>query len=127
MNDMLTVIASTVSGFIGAMGLGGGAVLIIFLRLLKNTDQFTAQGINLLFFVPVALAATVINTVKKRLCFTTVLPLCTGGLLGVAAGFYFAGKLGVDIISRLFGGIILYLGIKEIIKGIKTMLARKKK
>ena len=45
------IIAGLLSGIIGAMGLGGGAVLLIYLSLIKGTDQLKAQGINLLFFI----------------------------------------------------------------------------
>ena len=44
------LLAGLFSGIIGGMGLGGGAVLIIYLTVFKNTEQLRAQGINLLFF-----------------------------------------------------------------------------
>ena len=49
--------AGLFSGIIGGMGLGGGAVLIIYLTVFSDVDQLKAQGINLLFFIPIALLA----------------------------------------------------------------------
>ena len=41
--------AGLLSGIIGAMGLGGGAVLIIYLSVFTDMPQLKSQGINLLF------------------------------------------------------------------------------
>lgn len=126
MNTALSILAAAVSGFIGSMGFGGGAVLIIFLTVFLNTKQFKAQGINLLFFIPIALTATIINAVKKRVDYGVVLPVCIGGIFGALAGFFTARFLGVKVISFVFGAAIFVMGILEIVKGVKTILARKK-
>ena len=59
------LLAGLFSGVIGAMGLGGGAVLIIYLALFTDTAQLKAQGINLLFFIPIAAAAVIVYSIKK--------------------------------------------------------------
>ena len=46
------LLAGLFSGIIGGMGLGGGAVLIIYLSVFKDVEQLKAQGINLLFIHP---------------------------------------------------------------------------
>ena len=43
------LLAGLLSGIIGGMGLGGGAVLIIYLTVFMDIKQLSAQGINLLF------------------------------------------------------------------------------
>ena len=50
-----TVLAGLLSGALGAMGLGGGGVLVIYLTLAAQMEQTTAQGVNLLLFIPCAL------------------------------------------------------------------------
>ena len=45
------IIASFVSGLLGAMGIGGGSVLIIYLTTVLSLEQKAAQGINLVFFI----------------------------------------------------------------------------
>ena len=55
--DIIKIIAGLLSGIIGGMGLGGGAVLLIYLKLFENLNQIKAQGINLLFFIPIAAVA----------------------------------------------------------------------
>ena len=43
---MMSFVAGILSGIIASMGLGGGAVLLLYLVYLKETPQLTAQGIN---------------------------------------------------------------------------------
>ena len=49
--DALSWLFGALSGVIGALGMGGGGVLIIFLSAFAGLDQLKAQGINLLFFL----------------------------------------------------------------------------
>ena len=51
------------SGIInGIFGSGGGMILIIYLTAFANISQLTAQGINLLFFIPIAILSVIIHT-----------------------------------------------------------------
>ena len=67
------IIAGFLSGAIGAMGLGGGAVLLIYLALIKEKNQLDAQGENLMFFIPVALLSVIIYAVRKQIKWKIVL------------------------------------------------------
>ena len=67
MSFFVPIIAGFLSGLIGSMGFGGGGVLIIYLVLFTNTPQITAQGTNLIFFIPCATLATVIYFIKKEI------------------------------------------------------------
>ncbi len=127
MNIVISLAAALLSGMIGAMGMGGGAVLIIYLTVFKNTEQFKAQGINLFFFVPIALFSVIVYAKKGYIRWKTVLPLSAGGLMGALAGVFAADMIGADIIKKAFGAAILLLGILEVVKGVKSLLARKRK
>lgn len=54
---------------ISAWGVGGGTLLLLVMTLFLGVDQRTAQGINLLFFLPTALSALLCHP-KKRLLWT---------------------------------------------------------
>ena len=47
---------------ISAWGVGGGTLLLLVMTLFLGVDQRTAQGINLLFFLPAALLGAWIAT-----------------------------------------------------------------
>lgn len=106
--------AGLFSGIIGGMGLGGGAVLIIYLTVFSDVDQLKAQGINLLFFIPIALLAVSVYAFKKQIKWKTVLPVAAGGILGAIGGIYLTDFLGGGLTGKLFGGFLILLGTKEI-------------
>lgn len=114
------IIAGFLSGVIGAMGLGGGAVLLIYLALFKDTNQLTAQGINLIFFIPVAVLSVIIYAFKKQIKWKMVLPIAATGLLGAVAGFFLLGIIGDKIVAKIFGGLLVLMGIWQIISAFKS-------
>ena len=114
------LLAGLMSGIIGGMGLGGGAVLIIYLTVFKNTEQLRAQGINLLFFIPIALVAVLIYAIKKQIKWRITLPIATGGILGAVGGFYLTDFIGGNFTAKLFGGFLILLGLQEIFFKSKT-------
>lgn len=105
--------AGLFSGIIGGMGLGGGAVLIIYLTVFKDVPQLKAQGINLLFFVPIALTAIIIYAFKKQIEWRVTLPVAAGGIVGAAAGFFLTDIIGGETVAKFFGVFLIILGIKE--------------
>lgn len=114
--NIAALLAGLLSGILGAMGLGGGSVLIIYLALFTETGQLSAQGINLLFFIPIAVAAVSVYTFKKQIKWKTVIPFALGGIAGAVAGIMLTDILGGKLTAKLFGGLLIILGIKEIVK-----------
>lgn len=114
------LLAGLMSGIIGGMGLGGGAVLIIYLTVFQNMEQLRAQGVNLLFFIPIALVAVIIYSLKKQIKWCVTLPLAIGGILGAVGGFYLTDFIGGNFTAKLFGGFLILLGLKEIFTKNKT-------
>ncbi len=114
------LLAGLFSGIIGGMGLGGGAVLIIYLTVFKNVEQLRAQGINLLFFIPIATLAVVIYSFKKQIKWKITLLLALGGIVGAVGGFFLTEFIGGNFTAKLFGGFLIILGIKELFFKKKT-------
>ena len=108
------LIAGLFAGTAGAMGLGGGADLIIHLALFTDTPQLESQGINLLFFIPIALAAVTVYAIKKNIRWRLVLKTAVWGLVGSAAGLMLTDSIGGDITGKIFGGLLIIMGGLEI-------------
>ena len=108
------LIAGLFAGTAGAMGLGGGAVLIIHLALFTDTPQLESQGINLLFFIPIALAAVTVYAIKKNIKWRLVLKTAVWGLAGSAAGLMLTDSIGGEITGKIFGGLLIIMGLLEI-------------
>lgn len=112
--NIAALLAGLLSGIIGAMGMGGGAVLIIYLSVFTQTEQLASQGINLMFFIPIGLLAVVIYAFKKQIKWKTTLLLAAWGLLGTVIGLMITDLLGGELTAKLFGGLLILIGIKEI-------------
>ena len=111
---IITSIAGFLSGAIGAMGLGGGAVLLIYLTVFDKTPQFKAQGMNLIFFIPIAVLAVIIYAFKKEIKWKEILPLILGGLIGSGMGLMVSNAFGQDFVSKIFAVLLIALGLKEL-------------
>lgn len=109
--NFLDAIAVIVSALIGAMGLGGGSVLILYLTLFRRLPQLMAQGINLLFFIPCAVTAVLVYAKQNIIQWKFVLPMILGGAVGVAIGTYFLKNTDTKYISVLFAIFLLTVGI----------------
>ena len=125
--NISALLAGLFSGVLGAMGLGGGAVLIIYLTLFTNTEQLAAQGINLLFFIPIALLSVIIYSIKKKIDWRLTIILSLWGLIGAALGIMLTKYLGGEITSKLFGALLIIMGIYEIFKRNNKSVAEREK
>ena len=65
MENIIVILISVVSGVIAGLGQGGGSILILLLALIQKMPQQLAQGTNLVFFVPTAIIATIMNFKQK--------------------------------------------------------------
>lgn len=118
--DALSWLFGILSGVIGALGMGGGGVLIIFLSTILGVEQLKAQGINLLFFLPCAAVAIIIHAIRRRIRWRVALPYMAGGVGGVLLGSYLAGFIGSDILGKLFAALLIVLGLHELFKKRKS-------
>ena len=114
MSYVWMALAAVASGILGAMGMGGGGVLIIYLTLIAGLDQRTAQGINLLLFIPCALLALAFYIKKKMIRWRSAVLAAVLGLLGGYAGTFLSGVIDVGILRRIFGAMLLVIGLTEI-------------
>lgn len=121
------LLAGLFSGVIGAMGLGGGAVLIIYFAMFTDTAQLKAQGINLLFFIPIAAAAVIVYSIKKQIKWKITLKIAAWGLLGTVLGLYFTDYFGGDVTAKVFGGLLVVMGIFEIFGKKEKSVAPKRR
>lgn len=104
------------SGIISGMGIGGGTILIPALILILGLEQHQAQGINLIYFIPTAIVALITHTKNKNVLWKTAKPLALFGLAGAAAGSFLAVSLDADLLRKIFGGFLFFMGLSEVFK-----------
>lgn len=108
------ILVGVVSGIISGMGIGGGAILIPTLILVTNLSQHTVQSINLLYFIPTAIAALIFHIRNKNIEYNLLKGLIVGGIIGALVGALLANNLDSHVLRRIFGVFILIIGYKEI-------------
>lgn len=104
------------SGIISGMGIGGGTILIPALLFLTDLSQQQAQGVNLLYFIPTAVAALITHQKKGNLEWKTAKPLAMFGLVGAAAGAFLAVSLKSELLRKIFAGFLFLMGLSELFK-----------
>ena len=120
MSAVWLAVSGILAGMLGAMGMGGGGVLIIYLTLVHGIAQHTAQGINLLLFIPCACLALVSYFRKKLIDVKSALPAILCGLAGAAAGSLVSSLLSVDWLRRGFGVFLFLIALREIFQKPKS-------
>lgn len=113
---MKLFLIGVVSGIVSGMGIGGGAILIPALVMFVKPPQHIAQSVNLLYFIPTAVAALIIHIKNKKIDFKSVLPIIIFGLFGAYAGSKLAAGLSGHALRKFFGIFLLIIGINEMIR-----------
>lgn len=102
------------TGVLASMGLGGGFVLVVWLTLFENVTQRAAQGINLLFFLPIALISLILHLKNNLVNKIIVKKLALGGLLGAIIGTYGSQLIDNSLLRKLFALFLLAFGLREL-------------
>ena len=116
---VLTWIAAFVTGLLASMGVGGGMILIIWYTAVLGADQLETQGINLMFFLPIALLSVIMHRKNGLIDMKAMLPAVITGVIGAAAGSLAAHYIGSALLKKIFAVFILMIGVKETINAFK--------
>lgn len=111
---MVSILVGLGSGLLGSLGMGAGAVLLVYLRVFGGMEQMRAQGVNLLFFLPIAAFSLFLHSRKGLVDWKNGLLCAAAGLPMVFAGVWLAGFLGGMWLSKLFALLLIYIGVKEL-------------
>ena len=80
----IAIIIGCALGFLAGLGVGGGSLLILWLTLILGLDHTTARGINLLFFIPTAVIASLFRWKQGSLRLARILPDVIGGCIAAS-------------------------------------------
>ncbi len=108
---MGAVLAGAAAGALGAMGLGGGGVLLLWLAF-SGMDQLAAQGVNLFFILPWGPAGLWAPPEKTGGGLAGRLPWGWGAG-GLGAGVALAGRLPETALSKLLGLLLAVVAVRE--------------
>ena len=115
---MIEIFIGFLSGII-SMGIGGGAILIPALLFITSVSQQTAQGINLVYFLPTAVVSIIVHIKKKNVEIKTAAVIGASGVIGALFGAWAAMAIDGGLLRKMFGVFLLLIGAYEIYKGIR--------
>ena len=102
-------------GFLsGAMGVGGGGLMVPSMVLLVGMGQHTAQGSSLLAMVPAGISGARTHGRLGNLAYDALWGLVPGVVVGSFAGGRLAAFLPDDMLRVAFAAALVYTGAKYI-------------
>ena len=101
-------------GFLSGLGVGGGSLLMLWLTLVLGMSQAEARVLNLLFFLPAAVIACLFRWKQGVLDLRKLLPAILAGVLSAAVFSLVGQVLDTGLLKKLFGGLLLFTGIREL-------------
>lgn len=113
MNAVIPLAAGFLAGAAGAMGLGGGFVLILYLSW-TGLSVPEARAANLMFFIPTALVSMLINK-RSGLIDTSVVPYAAAaGSIGAVVGLMISDTTDPTLLGKVFALLIIAVGVREL-------------
>lgn len=114
MSFLLTVCISAGLGLLSGLGVGGGSLMILWLTLVQKMDFTAAKYLNLLFFLPPAVISTLAHLFQKKLSIKKIIPAALAGMVSASVFIYLSSTWDVNILRKLFGGLLLLSAWKEL-------------
>lgn len=102
------------TGVLSGFGIGGGSLLILYLTGFAGVNQYTAAGTNLIYFLFCAPAALISHSKNHLIEKKTALVCILAGILTSIAAAFVASVINVNLLRRIFGVFLLYIGFKEL-------------
>ncbi len=115
MQFLVDALIGAVTGIISGFGVGGGTLLVLYLALFEKASQISAQGINLVYFIPCALLALISHIKNGQVERQAWIISGIFGTVAALAAAYVATKLDTTLLARIFGGFLVIMGLWEII------------
>ncbi len=114
MSILIGFIVGAATGILSGYGIGGGTLLILYLTAVTSLPQRTAQGINLLYFIACAPPSLYYHIKNGIIKIRPSLYAAAAGILTSAGAAYLASLVNVSLLRRLFGLMLICIGIKDL-------------
>lgn len=120
MHFLLPLLIGFGTGILSAWGVGGGTLLLLCMTLFLGVDQATAQGINLLYFLPTAGMGLIWhrkNGLLEKGVLRQAIPLGTAAAIAAA---WIATSVDTAVFRKPFGVYLLLTGVMTLFQTKKS-------
>lgn len=116
MSFLWAAVAGLLAGVLSGWGIGGGSLLVIYMTAFAGLNQTEAQGINLLYFLPVSVSALYSHVKNGLVVWRAVLPAALAGAPMTLLAALVSTSMDTDMMRRVFGGFVILVGVSEIFR-----------
>lgn len=127
MRILWLVLVGVAGGVLGGMGFGGGTLLIPMLTLCLGVPYRTAAWVNLVAFLPTAIAALIFHCKNKMVVWRMAGQILLFASLGLLAGIFAVGKVSEQLTRLIFGWFLITVGSCSIFVVLLGCFKRKTK
>ena len=124
---MKEILIGAFSGIFSGIGMGGGTILIFLLTTFGGIEQHIAQATNLIYFIPTAMSAIIVNYKNKNIDTKLAKTVSIWGAVGAVIGAIISSKIEIYKLKKLFGIFLAIIAIHEIYTLIKEYKENKKR
>lgn len=121
------ILIGAFSGIFSGIGMGGGTILIFLLTFFVGLEQHISQATNLLYFIPTAISAIIVNFKDKNIDTKLAFWVSIGGVIGAIIGAIISINTNVEMLRKLFGIFLAIITIHEIYTLYKEYKINKKR
>ena len=123
---MIEILTGIISGAITGTGMGGGTILILVLSVFMGINQHTAQGANLIFFIPTSIIAIIVSIKDKLIKWQIAIPIAVAGTISAIIGAKISANLEKNTLKKYFGIFLACIALYEIYSIIKQYIFKRK-
>ena len=113
-HPVFCAVIGTALGFLSGLGVGGGSLLMLWLTVVLEAPQEYARLMNLLFFVPCAVAAFAFRFRSKKVSWSILLTAMAAGCIGSVIGNLLGRQLDLERLRKVFGVFFVICGFREL-------------
>ena len=122
---MKEILIGIFSGIFSGIGMGGGTILIVLLDIFEGLEQHIAQATNLIYFVPTAISAIIVNYKEKNIDTKLARLISIFGIIGATIGAIISVNTDVQKLKKIYGIFLAVIAIHEIYTLIKEYKIRR--
>ena len=111
----ITLPVAIILGFLAGLGVGGGSLLMLWLTLVVGIEYEQARIVNLLFFLPSALIATLFHRKQRTVQIKKIQPAIITGCITAALFSFLGNQINTALLKKCFGGLLLVTGLRELL------------
>lgn len=108
------IFIGTILGGLSGLGVGGGSLLMLWLTLVMGAEPEYARLMNLMFFIPCALATSIFRWRQGKLSWKLTLLAVAAGCVGAVLGNLWRQYLDLALMRKIFSALFILCGIREL-------------